>query len=177
MRLFVALQPPQPVRDALEDLQAGLPGADWTHGDDLHLTLRFIGEVDSGTADDLDAALGAIDAPPVEIAVRGAGRFATRNRARVLYAAVPHTASLDHLHAKVERAVVAAGLNPETRRFTPHITLARLRDSPIVLVDRAVAELTNFATAPFTLDEFVLIESLLGKDRAVYRTVARYPLR
>jgi 2'-5' RNA ligase len=95
----------------------------------------------------------------------------------VFYAAVPHTSSLDHLQAKVERAAIAAGLAPEPRRFTPHLTLARLKDSPIALVDRAVAQLTDLSLGPFMLDEFVLVESLLGNERPVYRDVARYKLR
>jgi 2'-5' RNA ligase len=177
MRLFVALLPPPAVLDALARVQGGLPGARWVDREDLHVTLRFVGEVDGGVAEDLDASLAAIDAPKVEIAVQGAGRFASRDRARALYAAVPHSRSLDHLHAKVERAAQAAGLAPEPRRFTPHVTLARLKDAPIALVDRAVAELADLSLGPFTLDEFVLMESLLGKERPVYRSVARYPLR
>jgi RNA 2',3'-cyclic 3'-phosphodiesterase len=176
MRLFVALLPPAEMCDALARIQAGLPGARWVERDDLHVTLRFVGEVDDLTAGDLDAALAAITAPAVELAVRGAGRFASRDRARALYAAVPHTRSLDHLHAKVERAAIGAGLAPEPRRFTPHLTLARLKDSPIGLVDRAVAQLADLSLGPAMLSEFVLMESLLGKERPVYRTLAHYAL-
>jgi 2'-5' RNA ligase len=176
MRLFVALLPPPDALDALVRLQGGLPGARWLGRDELHVTLRFAGEVDALTASDLDASLGAIDAPPVELSLRGAGRFASRNKPRAFYAAVPHTISLDHLHAKVERAAIAAGLEPEPRRFTPHVTLARVKDSPIALVDRAVAELADLSLGPFALDEFVLMESLLGNERPVYRNVARYKL-
>lgn len=177
MRLFVALFPPDEARDALEDWQEGLAGADWTHGDDLHLTLRFIGEVDSGTADDIHVALQAIEAPSFELHVRGLGRFATRDRPRALYAAVPRNDALEHLHAKVERAVVQAGQQPEPRRFTPHVTLARLRDVPIAAVDRFVAAHGDAQIAPFTVDEFALVESTLGKGGAVYRTLATYKLR
>ncbi|GIL41021.1 RNA 2',3'-cyclic phosphodiesterase [Roseiterribacter gracilis] len=177
MRLFVALELPDDARDALVQLQGGLPGARWVERENLHVTLRFVGAVDALIADDLAAALAAIDAPKVEFAIQGAGRFASRDKARALYAAIAHSPSLDHLHAKVERAAIAAGLDPEPRRFTPHVTLARLYDSPIALVDRAAAELSGLALGPFLLNEFVLLESLLGKERPVYRPVARYPLR
>ena len=123
-RLFVAIRPPESIRDLLIDAMED--GADfrWQNEDQLHLTLRFIGEVERPVADDIAAALSRIRAPPFDLHIAGAGRFEQRN-AGALWAGVEPKAPLAALAAKIERACVAVGLEPERRAFHPHITLAR----------------------------------------------------
>ena len=126
IRLFVALRPPPAIREALADLQEGVPGARWQDDDQLHLTLRFVGEVERPQAEDLAAALAQVHAPAPHVALAGVGSFGARGRADTLWAGLAPAAPLHHLHAKVEQACARAGLPAERRAYAPHITLARL---------------------------------------------------
>ena len=178
VRLFVALRPPPPIRERLFDLMDGVPGARWQDDEQLHLTVRFIGEADPHLANDLVACLGQVFAPAPTVRLAGVGRFAHRGRADALWAAVaPHDA-LQHLHRKVEAACVRAGLAPERRAFLPHITLARLPRSigGAPEVERWVAEHAGLASAPFTLPHLILYQSHLGREGASYEPVMRWPL-
>lgn len=177
-RLFVALRPPADVRRALLDAMGGIAGARWQDDGQLHLTLRYIGEVERPVAEDAATALDRVRAAPVTLAIRGVGRFdgaGGRPGGAVWAGVTPHDA-LARLHAKIDQALVRAGLEPERRAYLPHITLARLprrAGSP----KRFLADAAMLSSAPFTLDHFLLFESRLGSDGATYEAVARYPLR
>jgi len=112
-RLFVALRPPPDIRQSLLALRSGLPGARWQSEDQLHLTLRFIGEVDRPEAEDVAAALGAIDGPAPHIALTGVGAFDHRGAVHSLWAGVARNDSLKQLHDRVERALARVGLSPD----------------------------------------------------------------
>ena len=178
IRLFVALRPPAAVREQLFDLMDGVPGARWQDDDQLHLTLRFIGEVDRHAADDVAASLAQLWAPAPTVSLAGTGRFAHRGRTDTLWAAVaPHDA-LAHLHRKVDAACVCAGLPPEGRAYLPHITLARLPGSigRAPEIDRWLAATAALASAPFALPHLTLYQSHLGRGGARYEPVMRWPL-
>src|SRR5436190_23130338 len=119
-RLFIAIRPPGPVRDRLIDAMEGIEAARWVDEENLHLTLRFVGEVERPMANDLAAALGRVAAAPFALTIDGVGHFDKRNRygsrPRALWARVPRSGPLRELHARVERACVDAGLGPEPRR-------------------------------------------------------------
>jgi 2'-5' RNA ligase len=174
-RLFVALRPPHVVREQLLDAMGGLPGARWQNDDQLHLTLRFVGDVDRPLADDIVACLGAIDRPRPTIALRGAGSFDHKGRVHSLWAGIAPDEALKQLHDRIGRALVRAGVAPEARAFTPHITLARLgrQAEP---VGPFLARIAGLASAPAVIDAFILFESRLGHEGASYEAVARYPL-
>lgn len=173
-RLFVALRPPAAIRAQLIALMTGIGGARWQDDEQLHLTLRFIGEVDARRADDVAAALASLRAPAMTLAIAGVGQFEHRGRADTLWAGVgPHDA-LAHLHRKIDRALVQAGLPPERRAYRPHITLARLGAGAFTAP--FLARHAGLTSAPFTIDAFALFESHLGRDGARYEAVARYPL-
>lgn len=174
-RLFVAIRPPAPVRDALIDAMEGVEGARWQDEDALHLTLRFVGEVERPGANDLAGELGRIDAQPFELRVAGVGTFERRGAPHALWARVPSAGPLEVLRQKVERACDLAGLGRETRRFTPHITLARLNRSSGA-VGGWLAARGDLAAGPWRVDDFILYESHLGHEGAHYVPVARYPL-
>lgn len=176
LRLFVALDFPADVRDRLAGLGGGVPGARWTEADNLHLTLRFIGEVPGDTAADIDAALAEVEAPVFPLVLDGVGVFGSGRNARVLWAGVERSEPLAHLQAKVESAVVRAGLPAEERRFSPHITLARLKDAPKDRIGRFIEERGLFRAGPFPIDHFTLYRSHLGKGAAVYEALREYPL-
>ncbi len=139
IRLFVGLQLPEAVRERLAGLAHPLPRARWVARDNLHLTLRFIGAVDGAAAADIDDALARIAVPSFEITIAGDGQFDSRGRARALWAGVERSETLRALYGKIEQALKRAGQPPEGRRFSPHVTLARLRDVPLAKVAPFVA--------------------------------------
>ena len=174
-RLFVAIRPPAEVRARLLDLMEGVAGARWQDDDQLHLTLRFIGEVDGRLADDVVIALRSVRQPPFTIALDGLGKFGSRGRVNALWAGVRPHDQLAHLHRKVDQALVRAGLEPEHRAYLPHITLARFgRDSG--RLDTFMEHHAGLASEPFEIDEFALYESHLGQAGALYTIVERYEL-
>jgi 2'-5' RNA ligase len=174
-RLFVAIRPPRPVREQLLALMGGVAGVRWQTDDQLHITVRFIGEVDRHTGSDIAAALGSIRLPPFEISLNGIGTFGKRGQPGALWAGLAPHEPLKSLHKKVDQACIRAGVAPEGRAYHPHITLARLKrgSGSVEGVAQACAGLTSPA---FAVDDFALFESTLTPDGAVYTSIERYPL-
>lgn len=174
-RLFVGLRPPVLIRQRLLELMGGVPGARWQEDPQLHLTLRFIGEVERPLAEDVAIALRNVRFPAIEVALDGVGQFDTRGRPNALWAGVrPHDA-LTQLHQKVDQALVRAGLPPERRAYLPHITLARL-NAGAGTTDRFLADHAGLSSPIFTLDHILLYESHLGREGASYEPIERYAL-
>jgi 2'-5' RNA ligase len=176
MRLFVAIEIPADIRERLRAMSGGVPGARWTEAESYHLTLRFIGEADPPTAEHIDLLLSELSAPAFDLELAGIGQFNSGRRARSLWVGVAPTPALAHLARKIDRAVVAAGLPPDDRTFTPHVTIARLKDSPMDRVMRFLSENALFRAPAFAVDRFTLFESRQGKERAVYVPLAEYLL-
>ncbi|MGX7951745.1 RNA 2',3'-cyclic phosphodiesterase [Tsuneonella sp. HG249] len=174
-RLFVSLRPPRPVRDALLSAQGGVEGARWQDEDQLHLTLRFCGEVDRRTADDLVAALGSFTAAPFELAVRGVGHFERKGRPHTLWAGLAPCPALERLQRRVERACRAAGQAPEPRKFAPHLTLARIGGAAQG-IGEWLARYGALAAPEWNVGSFRLYESRLGHGGSVYTPLAEWPL-
>lgn len=174
-RLFVALRPPAPIRDLLIDVMDGVEGARWQDEDQLHITLRFIGEVDSRTAEDAATALSAIRAALPPLRINGCGTFETKGRPNAIWAGVAPRDPLAALHKKIDRALIAIGLEPEHRAYVPHITLARLAGSAGP-VDAFLARHAALTSPDFAVTHMTLYESHLGHGGASYEPVARYPL-
>jgi RNA 2',3'-cyclic 3'-phosphodiesterase len=174
-RLFVALRPPASVRSPLLDVMSGVPGARWQDDDQLHITLRFVGEVDGRMAEDVAHALGTVRAPALSLDIAGVGRFDTRGRANALWAGVRPRDAIAGLHRKVDQALVRCGLPPEGRAYLPHLTLARLgrMAGP---VEPWLARHAGLSSPTFEISHMMLFESHLGSEGARYETVARYPL-
>lgn len=177
-RLFVALRPPAPVRDLLLDAMDGVPGARWQDDEQLHLTLRFIGEVSMAQAEDIAIALSGVAAPIPTMKIAGVGSFATRGRVHALWAALVPTEPLIALHRKVDRALSAVGVEPDRRAFVPHITLARLARSAggHPAVAHWLADHARLAGPTFSPDRFILYESMIGRAGAHYEARAAWPL-
>jgi 2'-5' RNA ligase len=174
-RLFVAIRPPEPVRDLLIDTMDGVPGLRWQDDGQLHLTLCFIGEVERPLAEDLALALGKVRFERFAIRIAGVGRFEQRGRG-ALWAGIEPRGPLAALAAKVERVCVGVGLPPERRAFHPHITLARWGRSSAVSLDPFLTRHAALVSEPFTVEAFHLYRSHLGRDGAYYEAVAEYPL-
>lgn len=172
LRLFVGIALPPESKLALSQLAIGLPGARWVDPGNYHLTLRFVGEVDEGMASDLDAHLAGIRARRFALTLAGIGSFNARN----LFAGVERNADLVHLQDKVESAVARSGIEPESRRFAPHVTLARLKGKPDAKLGRYLAEHALFRAAPFDVGQFQLVASYLTKSGSIYEDQAEYAL-
>ena len=176
MRLFVGIPLPGDVREALAGLRSGLPGARWAEPRNMHVTIRFIGEVGKPEAEDIDAELWAVRAPAFELAFSGIGLFQSGSRVRTVWAQLERSSSLVRLREKVELAVVRAGIEPERRKFKPHVTLARLKNTPGDRVGAYVGDHDAFASGPFPVTGFALIRSFLNRDGPHYEPVAEYAL-
>jgi len=174
-RLFVAIRPPEDVRDSLIDAMDNSPELRWVGDDQLHLTLRFIGEVEGPLADDIALALGRVRVGRFELGVAGVGIFEQRNGG-ALWAAVRPKEPVAALAAKVERACVGAGLEPERRAFHPHITLARWNRRSAGAAQAFLERNRALATPSFAVDRFILFESRLSRHGAHYEEIAAYPL-
>ena len=176
MRLFVAIALPEDLRARLSELQQGVPAARWVDPDNLHLTLRFIGEADGVQAQDLDAALTQVRAERFDVALTGIDCFGRGRKSRALWAGIAPCPGLDRLRRKVEQAARAAGFAPERRKFRPHVTLARFKGDPGYRLHDFLACHTAFRATPFTAQEFVLFSSVLAQTGAIYTPEAAYRL-
>ena len=177
MRLFVALEVSPPVRQRLGFLAGGLPGARWVSVENFHVTLRFIGECPAHRCEEVDHALAAVRAPGFDLTLSGVGVFERNGRPASIWAGVDRTRALDHLQSKVETALQRIGLDADRRRFTPHVTLARLGDVPRTKLGEWVQQHNLLRTAPVRVEHFTLFSSLLGKEHAVYEPEVEYALQ
>ena len=177
LRLFVGIPLPPEQRLTLSIICRGLPGVKWVDPGNYHVTLRFIGEVDEGVAADIDEALAGIRLPRFELAVAGTGSFGPDDRPRVIYAGLDRSAPLALLHDKVETALMRIGLAPEGRRYSPHVSLAKVQNGNPIEIRRFVSEHNLLRLPAFPVDAFSLVCSYLTKAGAIYEDVADYPLR
>jgi 2'-5' RNA ligase len=175
-RLFVGIRPPEVIRDLLVDAMDDSPDFRWQDEEQLHLTLRFIGEVDRPLAEDLADALGRIHAKPFTIRISGVGRFEQRSSG-ALWAGIEPRDDVAALAAKVERVCQQVGIVPERRAFFPHITLARWKGRRSREVADFLDRRRGLASEAFDVTEFVLFESRLSRHGAHYEGAASYPLR
>jgi RNA 2',3'-cyclic 3'-phosphodiesterase len=172
-RLFVALRPPAEIREALEGHMSGVSGARWQDDAQLHLTLRYIGEVDRRTAEDIASSLSSLRFEPITLRLAGVGQFERKGRCEALWAGVSPKDDVTRLHKKIDRMIAAMGLAPEHRAYLPHITLARMNRVQSGAGEWLAAK-SGLASQDFTMDNVILYESHLGSDGAVYEPVARF---
>jgi len=149
--------------------------ARWQNDEQLHLTLRFIGEVDRHQAEDIAAILGSVHHPALEIGLEQVGQFDRKGRIDTLWVGVSPADPLKSLHSKIDRALVRVGQPPESRNFIPHITIARFGRMPGPIGGFVEMAPVPAIAAPVT--EFCLYESEMGHQGSSYSIIARYPLR
>lgn len=174
-RLFTAIELPDQIGFSLSLLRGGLGGARWIDPANYHITLRFIGDIDDNAADEVADALARVDRARFDLSLEGLGAFGSR-KPHSLYAGVTHTPSLKELQAEHERIVQRVGLEPERRKFTPHVTLARLRNPSEPEVAAFLAARGGFRTPSFTVGRFVLLSSRASKGGGPYLMEEAYPL-
>ena len=155
--------------------RSGVPGARWMKEEQLHLTLRFIGEVPENVAHDIDDALSAIRAPGFMMEIAGMGEFGGKNP-RALWAGVRPNEALLHLQKKIDTALQRIGLAPDERKFSAHVTLARLKAAPRDKVMAFLSHHALFSSGPFPVQQFVLFSSHQGSGGSVYHAERTYRL-
>ena len=174
-RLFTGVEIPSDIGQALSSLRGGLPGARWIDPGNYHLTLRFIGDVDDTTAHEVASLLGRVKRGAFDLHMQGLTSFGGKKPRAVVASVSPAQALLD-VQAEQERLMQRIGLEPEGRKFTPHVTLARLRESSSQDVADYLAARGFFRTSPFKVTRFVLFSSRNSVGGGPYVVEASYPL-
>ena len=173
MRLFIAIDLPEEIKDQLEGICRGIPQARWVQREQLHLTLQFVGETDFQLQDIKDALQGVVqEAFPLRIA--GVGQFLKRSVPNILWVGVAKQEALQKLHRQVVRSLDAIGLLTERRKFKAHITIARMKAANPKHLQDYLNEYANFQTRPFTVSH--LYSSKLRPQGSLHRIEETYDL-
>ena len=180
-RLFVAIDLPEPLKQQLSALSTPIDGVRWTPTANLHLTLRFIGDVPQGAADEIQTALPDVQSPPFSLRLSGVGTFPSHSRKppRIIWAGLSNPPALQSLHEKIELVIRDLGLTPDNRPITPHITLGRVKsadDHTVSAIGRFIEHNAAYHSEAFIPGEFVLMESQPSASGQRYTTLTRYPL-
>ncbi len=176
LRLFAAVEIPPEIGEDLEIAQKGLEGARWKPVEGLHITLRFFDELQESTAADLDTELGRITGAPFELEIQGAGSFGEGHKARAVWAGLAESEPLRQLAAKCEQAARRVGLEPENRRYKPHVTLAYLKRAEPQKTAEWVGRHSLMRSPPFRVTWFGLWSSWRTPQGSRYELEREYPL-
>ncbi|HYX46606.1 MAG TPA: RNA 2',3'-cyclic phosphodiesterase [Sphingomicrobium sp.] len=171
----MAIRPPEAIRDMLIDAMDDSADFRWQDDEQLHVTLRFVGEVERPVANDLADALGRIRSAPFDVRMAGVGRFEQHNSG-ALWAGVEPKPPIAALASKIDRVCQSVGLEPEQRAYHAHVTLARWKGRRTREVQAFLERTRGLSSDPFTVDRFILFESRLSRHGAQYEAVAAYPL-
>jgi 2'-5' RNA ligase len=174
-RLFTGLDIPDTVSSRLISVRGGLSGARWITPDHYHVTLRFIGDIDDQMARDVFAILARVSRQSIPITVEGIAAFGG-DRPRALVARIAPTPALMELQAEHERLMRRVGLPPEPRKYTPHITLARLRDTSPFELANFLSAVGHWPSMRFTAEAFNVFSSRASTGGGPYVVEASYPL-
>ncbi|MEN8190064.1 MAG: RNA 2',3'-cyclic phosphodiesterase [Thermodesulfobacteriota bacterium] len=176
IRLFVAIDLPETIRRDLCLMVPAIPGARAVSVEQLHLTLQFIGEVEEPVMDDINHCLESIEREEFPLRLKGVGHFPPRGKPRILWVGVEKSEELMRLQHRVESSLKRIGLVGEKRKFHPHITLARLKQSPIQRVTSFLGANSLYTSEPFQATSFHLYSSHLGRHGATHILEQSYPL-
>lgn len=175
-RIFIGLDLPDAIDDHLDLVGGGIPGARWEGRDRLHATLRFVGEVEGAALRRLYDALAEVEAPRMTLQIAGVGVFPPRGEPKVLWAGFADDRPVIELQRRIERALQHAGFDPEPRKFSAHVTLARLRDAPRDRVAAFLAHNALLRTDSFEVGAFFAYSSILAPAGAKYRIERHFAL-
>jgi 2'-5' RNA ligase len=175
-RLFVGIALPDLITQHLGTLTGGVPGARWQRPDQIHLTLRFIGDVDGAADDDVRIVLSKTTTVALDLQLEGVGHFGDGRRIRALWFAVAQNAALVALQGKIKRALVGAGFAPESRKFKPHVTVARMGHANHERVAQFLASYALFRSGAWHVDAFHLYSSQLSPNGSLYQIEDSYDL-
>ncbi len=176
MRLFTAIEFDDLIKSQLLDLRDNLHGLKWVRENQLHLTLRFIGNVDDGQAAILNQQFQKIQDSSLRLKIQGVGVFPDTSRARILWAGIVAERNLFALQEKIEEAIVKSGLEPETRAYHPHITLARIKYVDREILKNYLEKHREWSLETVYINSFHLVESTLNRDGSIYHNIGTYQL-
>jgi len=174
-RLFTGLEIPSDIGQTLSSLRGGLPGARWIDPENYHVTLRFIGDIDGIIANEIASTLFRVNRKPFEVKLQGLTSFGGR-KPRAVVATIAPSKPLIELQAELERMMQRIGLDPEGRKFIPHVTLARLRDSSSREVADYLSSRAALFSSSFRVSRFVLFSARASVGGGPYVVEADYPL-
>ncbi len=174
-RLFTALEIPRDAALSLSLLRGGLPGARWVDVENYHMTLRFIGDVEGHVADEIANALDRVRRPSFSLTLSGVGAFGSR-KPHSVYAGAVASPDLYALQGEIDRICLRLGIDHDQKKFVPHVTLARLRNSSPIDVAHYLSARGNFSTAPFRIGRFVLMSSRDSVGGGPYVIEEAWPL-
>jgi RNA 2',3'-cyclic 3'-phosphodiesterase len=176
-RLFVGIELPTECKTALRALDRRLPGLRWLPGSQLHLTLSFLGEIESAKQELLAECLREVRVPPFFLPLQGVGSFNVRGRPSVVWVGIgkghPH---LFALHKHIQDAVLRAGLEPDLKPFHPHVTVARTRGISRQALQPFLREHREAELGLFKVTEFTLFSSVLSSEGAAHTIEMQVPL-
>lgn len=175
-RLFIAVDLPETIKENLESMSFGIPGAKWVRPEQLHLTVRFIGEVDGALFHDIKNILAEVSAASFSLQLKGVGYFPPRGAPRVLWIGLEKSEPLLLLRKKIDSRLLRVGVAPEGRKFSAHITLARLKNTPVQKIVNFLSGNGLFSQEPFQVEDFKLYSSILSPKGAYHRVERIYPL-
>jgi 2'-5' RNA ligase len=174
-RLFIAVDLPETIKENLESMSFGIPGAKWVRPEQLHLTVRFIGEVDGALFHDIKNILAEVSAASFSLQLKGVGYFPPRGAPRVLWIGLGKSEPLLLLRKKIDLRLLRVGVEPEGRKFSAHITLARLKNSPVQKIANFLSGNGLFSQEPFQVEDFKLYSSILSPKGAYHKVERIYP--
>ena len=175
IRLFVGIPIAPAISQLLSSLGGTVPGARAIPEDQIHLTLRFIGEVEPSTFIDIKQSLEGLESKPLTLTIKGAGHFPPRGQPRVLWAGIDPAGDVIILRNRVNNRLSLCGITPEQRKFHPHVTLARLKNTSAKRVASFLAANSLLESPPFVVDQVLLYSSTLHPAGAIHRVEASYP--
>lgn len=177
MRLFIALPIPKNMRAMLHRMGCSLPSAKPLPEEQVHLTLRFIGDVEGSTFLDIKEGLTSVHSPSLDLVIQGVGHFPPRGKPRVIWAGVQPVEPVIKLNRKVNSCLKSCGVAPDTRKFSPHITLARLKNTPVKRVTEFLVNNAFLNFPEFNIECFHLYSSRLSSKGAVHTLESTYALQ
>ncbi|MEO8606856.1 MAG: RNA 2',3'-cyclic phosphodiesterase [Chloroflexota bacterium] len=176
-RLFIAIDLPDDLKNDLGNLCSGIDGAKWVKREQMHLTLRFIGDVDDPGLESIKSALQKIQAASFDMHLEGIGQFPPKGNPRVLWVGLKSPPALNNLQRQINTSITSLGLPPEDHPFSPHITLARFKTPPHAeSVRQFFAQHATFKSEPFPVQSFILFSSILAPQGPTYRKEGIYLL-
>ena len=175
-RLFIAIDLPDTIQKNLAAMSFGIPGARWVAPDQIHLTVRFIGKVDGVLFHDIKNGLEEVRIPPFDLRLKGVGHFPPRGAPRVIWVGLEKSEALQILRKKIDAALLKIGVEPEGRKFSPHITLARLKKTPLQKIADFLSGNGMFSQEPFQVDDFLLYSSTITPKGAIHKVERMYSL-
>ena len=175
-RLFVAIDIPERIKDDITATYTAMPGTRWMDEENIHLTLRFIGEVAGDIAGRIASVLRSVSGGTFTLRVSNVGFFPLRKEPRILWLGLTESQDLLHLQSRIERSLTSVGIEHEERKFHPHITVARLSGTPVNKVAEYVALNSLFKTESFSISSFHLYSSFLREKGAIHQKIETYSL-